>query len=243
MASIVGQGLSGTVDLRTIRPLEYGKRTLSFGARGVDADIGALNAGSNQFGYRVNGTFVDQFADDHIGIALAAAYDDEPYQYQQFNAWGYGGAGPNNAQLIGGSKSYVTSTDLKRFGVNGTLEVKATDHFTSTLDGFYSDFREKQHLRGIELPLGFGGGVRRRLRSHDGDGEQRAICVRHLHQRPRRRAQRHQRTQRQAVFVRLEQPLQERRRLERDQRSQLFADRSQRTGLRKLFGHRLCGPE
>ena len=157
-ASIVGQGLSGTVDLRTIRPLEYGKRTLSFGARGVDADIGALNAGSNQFGYRVNGTFVDQFADDHIGIALAAAYDDEPYQYQQFNAWGYGGAGPNNAQLIGGSKSYVTSTDLKRFGVNGTLEVKATDHFTSTLDGFYSDFREKQHLRGIELPLGFGGG-------------------------------------------------------------------------------------
>ena len=158
MASIIGQGLAGTVDLRTIRPIEYGKRVLSFGARGVDADIGALNAGSNKYGYRVNGTFVDQFADDRIGVSLAAAYDDEPYQYQQFNAWGYGTAGPDNDSLIGGSKSYVTSTDLKRFGVNGTLEVKATDHFTSTIDGFYSDFREKQHLRGIELPLGFGGG-------------------------------------------------------------------------------------
>ncbi|MDE0879753.1 MAG: TonB-dependent receptor, partial [Sphingomonas bacterium] len=158
MASIVGQGLSGTVDLRTIRPIEYGKRVISIGARGVDADLGKLNADSKQFGYRVTGTYVDQFADGKVGVAVAASYTDEPYQIQEFNAWGYGAAGPNNAALIGGSKSYITSTDLKRFGVTGTLEFKPVENFTSTFDGFYSDFKDDQIKRGIELPLGFGGG-------------------------------------------------------------------------------------
>jgi iron complex outermembrane recepter protein len=156
MASIVGQGLSGTVDLRTIRPLEYGKRTVSIGARGTLADIGKLNAGSSDKGYRVSGTYVDQFADDTIGIALSASYLDEPYQIQEFNAWGYAGGGTaTNPVVIGGSKSYATSTTLKRLGLQGTLEWRPHPNFTSTLDAFYSDFSDDQIKRGIEFPLGF----------------------------------------------------------------------------------------
>ena len=33
-ASIAGMGLAGTVDLRTIRPLEYGKRAIAVNLRG-----------------------------------------------------------------------------------------------------------------------------------------------------------------------------------------------------------------
>ena len=153
-AGLIGQGLSGTVDLRTIRPIEYGKRVVSIGARGTFADIGKLNAGSKEFGYRVSGTYVDQFANETIGVALSAAYLNEPYQIQEFNAWGYN----NVAQgaVIGGSKSYVTSTTLKRLGLQGTLEWKPTPEFTSTIDGFYSDFSDDQIKRGIELPLSYG---------------------------------------------------------------------------------------
>lgn len=161
-ASLVGQGLVGTIDVRTIRPLEYGKSVLAVGAKGAYADLGALNAGSKKYGYRVNATFVDQFADDTIGIALAASYVDEPYQLQEFNAWGYNSvSGPvangtaTNAALIGGSKSFVTSTQLKRFGLNGTLQYQASDSIRMTLDGFYSNFKDDQSKRGIELPLGF----------------------------------------------------------------------------------------
>ena len=75
-ASLVGQGLVGTIDIRTIRPLETGERIIAVGARGSWADIGALNAGSKEFGYRVNGTYVDQFADDTLGISIAASYVD-----------------------------------------------------------------------------------------------------------------------------------------------------------------------
>ena len=159
MASIVGQGLSGTVDLRTIRPLDFGRQSFSIGGRGVYADLGKLNTGSKEFGYRVNGTYVDQFADDTLGIALAASYTDEPYQIQEFNAWGYAGTGPNGTQpyVIGGSKSFSTSTQLKRLGLQGTLQWRPAPAFTTTFDAFYSDFKDDQIKRGIELPLGFSG--------------------------------------------------------------------------------------
>ena len=157
-ASLVGQGLVGTIDVRTIRPLEANERIFAIGAKGSYADLGALNAGSKEFGYRVNATFVDQFADDTIGIALAAAYTDEPYQLQEFNAWGYNGNGEaGNPFVIGGSKSFVTSTQLKRFGVNGTLQVELSENLVATVDGFYSNFDDDQSKRGIELPLAFGG--------------------------------------------------------------------------------------
>ena len=155
-ASLVGQGLVGTIDVRTVRPLDYGKSVLAIGARGTYADLGALNAGSKKYGYRANATFIDQFADDTIGIALSASYVDEPYQLQEFNAWGYAGAGTAaSPAVIGGSKSYVTSTQLKRLGLNGTLQYQASDTVRMTLDGFYSNFEDDQSKRGIELPLGF----------------------------------------------------------------------------------------
>lgn len=152
-AALVGQGLSGTVDLRTIRPLEFGKRVFAVGARANYIDLGKLNTGSRELGYRVNGYFVDQFKNDEIGIVLSASYVDEPYQTEEFNAWGY--AGTPSGNVIGGSKSYATSSVLKRLGLQGTVEWRPTDTFTTSFDAFYTDFDESQIKRGIELPLGF----------------------------------------------------------------------------------------
>jgi len=155
MASLIGQGLSGTVDLRTIRPLDTGKQIISVGARGSYTDLGKLNAGSHDKGWRVNAVYVDQFANDTIGVALGASYVDEPYHIEEFNAWGYADTG--NGLVIGGAKPYVTSTQLKRLGLQGTLQFQPTPNFTSTLDAFYSDFKDDQIKRGIELPLYWGG--------------------------------------------------------------------------------------
>lgn len=157
-ASLVGQGLVGTIDIRTQRPLETNERIFAVGARLNYADLGALNAGSEDIGYRLNATYVDQFADDTFGIALAASYVDEPYQLQEFNAWGYAGGGTAaDPRVIGGSKSFVTSTQLKRYGINGTLQWEPAPEVMVTVDGFYSNFDDDQTKRGIELPLAFGG--------------------------------------------------------------------------------------
>ena len=154
-ASIVGQGLAGTVDLRTIRPLEFGRRVISVGGRGTYTDVTKFNPDSRRWGYRANGTYVDQFLDDKIGVSLAASYIDEPYQFREYRSGGYSNGGPNGAFLVGFPTARGTSTRLKRFGGAGTVEFRPVPEFTSTVDAFYSDFKDLQSRRGVELPLGF----------------------------------------------------------------------------------------
>ncbi|MES2441273.1 MAG: TonB-dependent receptor [Pseudomonadota bacterium] len=156
-AALVGQGLVGTIDIRTIRPLDYGKQVLAVGARAIYTDMGALNSGSTDKGYRLTGTFVTQFGvDDNMGLALSAAYVDEPYQIEEFEAWGYAD-GPNSTKIVGGVKPFVTSSQLKRFGVTGTFQARLSPEFTVTLDSFYSHFDDTQIKRGIELPMAWSG--------------------------------------------------------------------------------------
>lgn len=156
-AGLVGQGLAGTVDMRTVRPLAYGKRAIAVGARYEWNDIGALNAGTTDHGNRVSISYIDQFLDGKLGVALGYAHMESPYQAERWNAWGYPTTG-SGALVLGGAKPYVMSSELKRDGVMGVLEFKPTDNFSSTLDVFYSEFKNRQILRGIELPLWWGGG-------------------------------------------------------------------------------------
>ncbi len=155
-AQLIGQGLAGTVDLQTIRPLAYGRRAIAANVRYEQNDIGALNSGTSDNGVRYSVSYIDQFADDTIGIALGYAHIESPYQSERYNSWGY----PTTAAgdfLLGGSKPYVMSSELERDGFMGTVEFRPNDRFHTTIDGFYSEFQNTQILRGIELPLAWGG--------------------------------------------------------------------------------------
>jgi iron complex outermembrane recepter protein len=156
-ANVIGQGLVGTVDIRTARPLETKKSVFALGVKGSLAALGKLNSGSNDKGYRVNATYIDQFgSDDSFGMALSANYVDESYQIQEYNAWGYNDF--NGARLIAGNKSFVTSTNLKRLGLGGTIQGDLDDSVRLTADMFYSKFDDDIIKRGIELPLSSGFG-------------------------------------------------------------------------------------
>ncbi len=144
-------GLVGSIDLRTIRPLDVKKRVLAVGARGTFVDQKVIPTVTDK-GYRVFGTYVDTFADDTMGIALSAAYSDEPYQTHDWNAWGYGGYGPNQYG-ISGVKTWEEASRLKRLGLNGTFQAKVNDSLTLTVDGFYSHFNEKLDQKGFEMPI------------------------------------------------------------------------------------------
>jgi iron complex outermembrane receptor protein len=158
-AGVVGQGLSGTVDLRTVRPLDYGRQAISVGLRRENVELGQLNAGSEDTGYRANFTYIDQFANDTIGVSLGIAHLESPTQIERFNAWGYPEVSAGGPRVIGGSKPYVVSTNLKRTGVIGALDFQPTDRFRATIDGYYSKFEDAQILRGVELPLFWGSGT------------------------------------------------------------------------------------
>ena len=61
--------------------------------------------------------------DGKVGIALAASWDDEPYEIKEFNAWGYASVGSD--AVVGGLKSYSRSTELKRLGLNRHIGIQA----------------------------------------------------------------------------------------------------------------------
>jgi iron complex outermembrane receptor protein len=88
-AGLIGQGLAGTADLRTVRPLAFGKRALAVGARYEWNDIGALNAGTKAHGNRFNVSYIDQFMDNTLGVAIGYAHMESPYQAERWNSWGY----------------------------------------------------------------------------------------------------------------------------------------------------------
>ena len=157
-ASLIAAGISGTVDLRMLRPLAQSHRVLQVQARGEMNDYDKLNPDGKRFGYRASATYVDQFADDTFGVAIGISATSAPSQDKRYNAWGYP-TDANNNLILGGAKPYVQSNLLDRYGAVATLEWQPSDNFHSTFDALYSHFKETQHLRGIEFPLVWGAGV------------------------------------------------------------------------------------
>ncbi|WP_434925981.1 TonB-dependent receptor [Shewanella sp. HL-SH2] len=159
-ASVMAQAIGGTVDMQTISPLAHGEQTFAIGLRGEMNDLGALNSGSEDKGYRGSISYIDQFADDTIGIALGYARMQSPNQEERWQAWGY----PENAagdSVLGGAKPFVRSSELERDGVLAVFEYAPNDFFHSVVDVYYSKFTDDQRLRGIEIPAAWGanGGV------------------------------------------------------------------------------------
>jgi iron complex outermembrane recepter protein len=145
-AALVGQGLSGTVDLQTVRPLEYGERTIAVNLRG---DMNELHD-EKEYGNRFSISYIDQFADNTIGLALGYARLNNPGQAYRFESWGY----PNGA--IGGGQLYDFESDNQRDGFMGVLEFRPNDMYRTSLDLFYSEFKREEIKRGMEFGFEWG---------------------------------------------------------------------------------------
>ena len=159
-ASLIGQGLAGTVDMRTIRPLEQPGPVAAINAHYVWDSLSTLSPGPgvSDHGYSVNGVYVSQFADHTFGVTLGVDLESNPAQIEHQAPWGY----PNDSAgdlTIGGSKNYGISDQMKRLGLLTTLQYRPTDNFTSTLDLTYDNFRETQQAKGMEFPLFWGANV------------------------------------------------------------------------------------
>jgi iron complex outermembrane receptor protein len=150
-ANLTSQGLAGTVDLITVQPLSTTGRTIAVSAYYRSTQLGLLTPGVKKNGESATVSYVDQLDGGKVGIALGVAHTLTPFEGQQFQAWGYPTNGGNYA--LGGTKSYVRSSNLKRDGFMGVLEFKPNDNIHSTIDIYSSKFEEKQVLRGMEIPL------------------------------------------------------------------------------------------
>ncbi|WP_163937420.1 TonB-dependent receptor [Paraferrimonas sp. SM1919] len=159
-ASLMTQAVGGVVDMRTISPLAHGEQTVAVNVRGEYNDLGALNAGTENTGYRASVSYIDQFMNDTLGVAIGYSKMSSPNQEERWQAWGYPELDYDaaNPLVLGGAKPYVRSSELERDGVMAVLEWAPNEQFTSTFDLFYTKFQDEQVLRGIEIPGMWGAG-------------------------------------------------------------------------------------
>ena len=153
-ASLVGQGLSGTIDLQTVRPLSFADRVVSGNFR---FDQNEVN-GQKQYGNRYSFSYIDQFLDRTVGFAIGYAHLDSPSPGFQDEAWGYAN-GPNNTKVLGGGKLYKFDNNNERNGLLATLQFKPNDFYESSIDLFYSKFKKTEIKTGVEFGTAWGQGI------------------------------------------------------------------------------------
>lgn len=166
-ALVVGQGLSGTIDIRPLMPLSLNRRQVSLSARLEQNSNGGLSStGQGEYGNRFSASYVDQFADGTFGLAIGFAHLNSPGQAKKFGSWGFGdyvgqwgagatgvpavdgsgacpaGSGANCALFPQGFETSVTSSKQVRDGAMAVLEFKPNDKFRSAVDLYYSKFEQ-----------------------------------------------------------------------------------------------------
>lgn len=160
-AQLVGQGLAGTIDLRTQRPLDYGKRAIVLNVRGERNSNDNLGANSTDKGYRASFSYIDQFANDTFGIALGYARLDQPLAtegvgtYEPWHQNGTEHAGvPAGVFVTDGMKIRTDMGKNVRDGAMAALQFKPSDSFAAILDLYYTKSTETDDARSLEWNLG-----------------------------------------------------------------------------------------
>ena len=160
-AGIEAEGIAGVIDMQTVKPLSKGERVIMFNGQLEQTGFGKLNPDGDDQGYRGTVSYIDQFADDTIGVAFALNTMSSPNQEKRWNSWGYPEFTTEDGQsysILGGAKPYVRSSTLERDSAMLVLEAAPTDKLNMTFDALYIDFSDEQILRGIEIPFAWGQG-------------------------------------------------------------------------------------
>ncbi|AFU99323.1 TonB-dependent receptor [Simiduia agarivorans] len=150
-ATHLTQGVGGIVDLRTASPLDTNP-TLTLNLSLEQNGMKSANPDFDDQGYRASVNWVDQFADDTLGVALTLASTSSPSQEEQFRGWGYADADYNGetVKVLGGHDSFVRSAELKRNSIAGVVEWEPNDRLQLQVDALYIDFEENKVFRGME---------------------------------------------------------------------------------------------
>lgn len=171
-SQLAAQGLAGTIDLRTIRPLQYGRSAMALNIRGEQNSNDNLGADADENGYRASFSFVDQFMDGRFGIAFGYAHLDSPMAtrgfgtYEPLNPSGGGGPIPcpggagtcfNNPGVAPGNiptngmKVRADMGSTVRDGFMATLQFEPTDSYSGIIDLYYSTMEQTDNARSLEV--------------------------------------------------------------------------------------------
>ena len=170
-ASLVGQGLSGTIDMQSVRPLSYSEPVVVVGGRYQENSIGSA-ANADEDGNRFNASYIGQFADRTLGFSIGYSHTETPILEKQvglYEPWKtVNNPGPNSNERPGvpggafysdGIKALLRTGEIERDGVMATVQYRPSNDWTSTLDLFYSEATQEDTANQFEVNLGNYNGV------------------------------------------------------------------------------------
>lgn len=156
-AQLIGSGLAATIDLHTLKPLDFGKRVLAASVR--KSRIGVGSGSEEGDGERVSLSYVDQFMNRTLGVAIGLTkYKENGGGQLKFDSWGgFVNTVPYNGQDVktpGGFKSDTETNTHNRDGASLTLQFRPNKQFKSTVDMFYSSGTTGLKRTGLEGAVG-----------------------------------------------------------------------------------------
>jgi iron complex outermembrane receptor protein len=146
-AGLMAAGLAGTIDTKLVDPLAFGQRVIAASVQGTKTGVGLDVTGS---GKRYSLSYIDQFADRKLGIALGFVHSDGDSNSLVNGSWG------NSPSITKTDSSVVTGINVpfagglsyetdrvtdKRDGVAAILVFKPNKAFTSEIDAYYAKIK------------------------------------------------------------------------------------------------------
>jgi TonB-dependent receptor len=146
-ADLITGGVAGTVDVQTIRPLDYSGPALTLRGGPVYYDGGKAYPGFDGLGYRMSGDYVVKLT-PQLGWVFAASYQDQKNGYEdaQGGGWNYG-PGNDPGPIVAGGPAVATpwgtsyegkDIDTLRTSVASSLQWRPSSSFEARYDVLFS---------------------------------------------------------------------------------------------------------
>lgn len=150
-ADLMVQGIGGTVDLQTVRPLQA-EETITLNGSYELGEQESDNPELDNNGHRLALSFVNKFADDTIGVALSLAKTETPNNQRRYGVWGY--ATNDDGQILPtGLDSHSVSTKLERETISAVVQYQPNDDLNVVFDILDIDYSDSGISRGIIQPF------------------------------------------------------------------------------------------
>ena len=151
--ALTTQGIGGTVDLQTVRPLNA-ERTLTINGSYEQAGNSADNPEFDNTGKRFALSFIEKFADDTVGIAVAYANAESPNNQRKYGVWGYNAT--DTGFVPAGLDLNNQSTLLDRETLSTVVQWQPNDKLDIVVDVLDIDYSDSGVLRGFIEPFALG---------------------------------------------------------------------------------------
>lgn len=163
-ATLIEGGVSGTVNLETVSPLDFDERIIAINARASHYNLGADidDAANGGTGTRYSVSYIDKFNNDTLGVAVGVAGQNQPIATQRSELWNYGDTWHNtqwndaegkNFNAPWGGSALVRGGEDSRVGGMAVIQWKPTDNFSLNYDFFYSQLDIQEEQRGFDFNI------------------------------------------------------------------------------------------